>query len=129
MWILYLCCCYCILLFLLLLLFYGCGEVPCCYVLCHFSNVTICAASLYSGVDECLGIDPAVEFGGVAEPFHQSLRSSTYLTTLQIPRGTLYRRVPTPSAAPVRRRCRPALHRDRPSIGTRVDRRDEPRVS
>ena len=28
------------------------------------------------------GIDPAVEFGGIAEPFHQSLRSSTYLTTL-----------------------------------------------
>ena len=34
-------------------------------------------------MDECLGIDPAVEFGGVAEPFHRSLRSSTYLTTLQ----------------------------------------------
>ena len=29
------------------------------------------------------GIDQAVEFGGVAEPFHQSLRLSTYLTTLQ----------------------------------------------
>ena len=34
-------------------------------------------------MDECLGIDPVVAFGGVAEPFHQSLRSSTYLTTLQ----------------------------------------------
>ena len=68
-------------------------------------SVTIRAANLYSRVDECLGIDPAVEFGGVAEPFHQSFRSSTYLTyaAVPLPRGTLYRRVPTP----VRRRCRP----------------------
>ena len=46
-------------------------------------SVTRRAASLYSGVDERLGIDPAVEFGRVAAPFHQSLRSSAYLTVLQ----------------------------------------------
>ena len=34
-------------------------------------------------VDESLGIDPAVEFGEVAVPFHQSLRSSTHLAALQ----------------------------------------------
>ena len=33
--------------------------------------------------DERLGIDPAVEFGGVAAPFHQSLRSSAYFAALQ----------------------------------------------
>ena len=40
------------------------------------------AASLYSGVDDRLGNDPAVEFGGVAALFHQSLRSSAYLAAL-----------------------------------------------
>ena len=46
-------------------------------------SVAMCAASLYNGVDECPGIDPAVEFGGIAEPFHQSLLSSTNFTALQ----------------------------------------------
>ena len=92
-------------------------------------SVAMCAASLYSGVDECPGIDPAVEVGGIAEPFHQSLLSSTNFTTLPLEHGTLYRRVPTPSAAPVRRRYPPALRRDRPASDTRVDRRGEPRVS
>ena len=57
--------------------------MPSCLVSFLERSVTVRVASLYSRVDECLGIDPTVEFGGVAEPFHQSLRSSTYLTTLQ----------------------------------------------
>ena len=40
-------------------------------------------ASLYIGVDECPGIDPAVVCGGIAEPFHQSLLASTNRTALQ----------------------------------------------
>ena len=56
-------------------------------VLCRVSflecSVAMRAASLYSGVDECPGIDPAVEFGGIAEPFHQSLLSFTNRTALQ----------------------------------------------
>ena len=39
--------------------------------------------ALMNIVDEGLGIDPAVEFGRVAEPFHQSLRSPAYFTALQ----------------------------------------------
>ena len=34
-------------------------------------------------IDERLGIDPAVVFGRMSEPFHQSLRSTADLTTLQ----------------------------------------------
>ena len=122
----------------LLLFFYdggggggGGGEVLCCRLVCRRSNEATTDARLVFIVDEGLDIHPVVEVGEVVVQVHQSLRSSAYLAALQyrfhfIP---LYRRVRTPSAVPVRRRFRPALHRDRRSIGTRADRRDEPRVS
>ena len=47
------------------------------------SNEVATDARQVSIVDEGLGIEPAVEFGGVAVPFHQSLLSSAHLGTLQ----------------------------------------------
>ena len=69
---------------LLLVLFYDGdgGEVLCCRLICHLSNEATTNARLIFIVDEGLGIDPAVEFGGVAAPFHQSLRSSVHLAAL-----------------------------------------------
>ena len=57
----------------------GGGEVPCCRLFCHRSNEATIDALLVFIVDEGLGIDPAVALGGVAVPFHQSLRSSANL--------------------------------------------------
>ena len=65
------------------LFFYdGGGEVLCCRPVCHRSNEPTTDARLVFIVDEILGIDPAVELGGVAVPFHQSLRSSAHLAAL-----------------------------------------------
>ena len=52
----------------------GGGEVLCCRVVCHRSNEATTNARLVFIADEGLGIDPAVQIGGVAVPFHQSLR-------------------------------------------------------
>ena len=61
----------------------GGDDVLCCRLVCHRSNEATTYTRLVFIVDEGLGIDTAVEFGGVAEPFHQSLRSSAYLAALQ----------------------------------------------
>ena len=61
----------------------GGGEVLCCRCGCHRCIVATADGRLVFIVDEGLGIDPAVEFGGVVVPFHQRLRSSPYLTPLQ----------------------------------------------
>ena len=61
----------------------GGGEGLCCRLVCYNSNEETTDAQLVFIVDEGLGIDPAVEFGGVAVPFHQSLRSPAHLASLQ----------------------------------------------
>ena len=61
----------------------GGGEALCCPLVCHRSNEAMANARLIFIVDEGLGFDSAVEFGGVAVPFHQSLRSSAHLAPLQ----------------------------------------------
>ena len=78
--IVFCCCCALLLLFV-----YdgGGGEVLCCRLVCHRSNEVTTDARLVFIVDERLSIDPAVEFGRVAVPFHQSLRSSAHLAALQ----------------------------------------------
>ena len=55
----------------------GSGEV-----LCHRPNEVTTDARLDFIANESLGIDPAVELGGVAVPFHQNLRSSTHFAAL-----------------------------------------------
>ena len=61
----------------------GGGEVLCCRFLCHRSSEPTTDARRVFIVDEGLDIDSAVELGGVAVPFHQSLRSFAYLAALQ----------------------------------------------
>ena len=61
----------------------GSGEVLCYRLVCHCSNEVTTDARLDFIANERLGIDPAVEFGGVAVPLHQSFRSSTYFAALQ----------------------------------------------
>ena len=61
----------------------GGGEVLCYRLVCRRSNEVTTDVRLDYIANEGLGIDPAVELGGVAVPFHQSLRSSTHLTALQ----------------------------------------------
>ena len=55
---------------------YGGGGSLYCRLVCHRSNEPTTDARLVFIVYEGLGIDPAVEFGGVVVPFHQSLCSS-----------------------------------------------------
>ena len=57
----------------------GGGEVLCCRLVWHRSNEATTDARLVFIADEGLGVDPAVEFGGVAVIFHQSLCSSAYM--------------------------------------------------
>ena len=59
------------------------GGGLCCRLVCHRSNEVTTSARLVFIVDEVLGINPAVELGVVAVPFHQSLRSSAHLAMLQ----------------------------------------------
>ena len=76
---------------LLLLFFYGGGgEGLCCRLVCHRSNEATTEARLVFIVDEGLGTDPAVEFGGVALPFHKSLSQccSTDSTRYTLSAGT-----------------------------------------
>ena len=61
----------------------GGGEVLCYRLVCHRSNEATTDARLVFIADEGHGIDPAVELGGVAVRFHQSLRSSAHLAALQ----------------------------------------------
>ena len=86
----------------------GGGEVICYRLVYHRSNEVTTDARLDFIANESLSIDPAAELGGVAVPFHQSLRSSTHLTALQ------YRFH--------------AVHLLQLWFGTRVDRSGEPRV-
>ena len=61
----------------------GGGEVLCYRLVCHRPNEVTRDVRLDFIANEGLGIDPAVELGGVAVPFHQILRSSTHLAALQ----------------------------------------------
>ena len=69
--------------FCVLLIFFaydsGGGEE----LVCLRSNEATTDARLVFIVEEGLGIDPAFEFGEVAVPFHQRLRSSTHLAALR----------------------------------------------
>ena len=58
------------------------GEVLCHRLVCHRPNEVTTDARLDFIANESLGIDPAVELGGVAVPFHQNLRSSTHFAAL-----------------------------------------------
>ena len=58
------------------------GEVLCHRLVCHRPNEVTIDARLDFIANENLGIDPAVELGGVAVPFHQNLRSSTHFAAL-----------------------------------------------
>ena len=61
---------------------YGSGEVLCHRLVCHRPNEVTTDARLDFIANESLGIDPAVELGGVTVPFHQNLRSSTHFAAL-----------------------------------------------
>ena len=82
-----------LLLLLRLLLVYG-GEAGrwwwWCRVVCHFPNAVSSCARLGFIVDESLGIDPAVEVGGIAEPFHQSFLTFTNRTAFQYRFNTVH---------------------------------------
>ena len=56
----------------------GGGEVLCYRLVCHRPNEVTTDARL-----DFIANDPAVELGGAAVPFHQSLRSSTHFAALQ----------------------------------------------
>ena len=58
--------------------------------MCLCSNAVSSCARLVFIVDESLGIDPAVEVGGIAEPFHQSFLSSTNCTAFQYRFNTVH---------------------------------------
>ena len=60
----------------------GSGEILCHRLACHRPNEVTTDARLDFIASESLGIDPAVELGGVAVPFHQNLRSSTHFAAL-----------------------------------------------
>ena len=96
----------------------GCGEVLCYRFVCHRSNEATTDARLVIIADEGLGVDPAVELGGGSRTI--SPKPPFYLVALQYRFHAVHFcwRAPTPSLAPVRRRCRPELRRDRRSIGT-----------
>ena len=71
------CCCF-------IFVYEGCDGVGLCSrFVSHRCNEATADARLVFIVDKGLGIDPAVEFGGVAVPFHQSLCSSAHLAALQ----------------------------------------------
>ena len=61
----------------------GGGEVLCYRLVCHRPIEVTTDARLDFIANESLGIDPAVELGRVAVPFHQSLPSSTQFAALQ----------------------------------------------
>ena len=58
--------------------------------MCHFPNAVSSCERLVFIVDESPGIDPAVEVGGIAEPFHQSFLSSTNCTACQYRFNTVH---------------------------------------
>ena len=58
----------------------GSGEVLCHRLVCHRPNEVTTDARLDFIANESLGIDPAVELGGVAVPFH---KTSVRLPTLR----------------------------------------------